>query len=606
MLINNNNKKLTRYEHVNDEYVFFVQRWNEILETKTLDMYQYNILNSCVACDEYADVIEKTLAGIFTSRQNVDDCKAESVQIIKADPLLDKYNRPLRNTLLRVLNGKIESKSKVDSLDDKAGSFFTSLNRIKHQLKNPLNQLKTNYLEYVLSELKVAIDAQDNELVNVCIGILASQCIYQGWSAKGLMELSQIFTTECSIDEKWQQFYNKIKSSTFDNYEIYYSIKIETRVELSADKVREIIASMGLEVICGADIIEQHKDNTEFCSKISSETTYVMTNISMSDPYSAVLRAINILNSKLSVATFYNTINPWIANYPQIIYLNCQTGEHDSLRLTDIFKTYDYVDSNNGVFEDTRQIISSQNLEDTKNKLNAVFAYTNLSRSSIFQETKYITLWIALESVMRTGQYQDIITHIKCVLPEILATRYVYRIVRNFSEDCIRCKLKKCDEIQLNFEQADKRNLVKKTISVFRDDSKYQILLSKCNCNKLLEFRCAEIHKLLNDNQLVSDKLEHYTQKIRWHIQRLYRIRNEITHSAFNENKSLVIYIEHLYTYLSQLISEIVYYIAHKESKSIDEAYATILENYNTYIELIKDNYFETTDLLPNGIIEFN
>lgn len=605
MLINNNNKKLTRYEHVNDEYVFFVQRWNEILETKTLDMYQYNILNSCVACDEYADVIEKTLAGIFTSRQNVDDCKAESVQIIKADPLLDKYNRPLRNTLLRVLNGKIDSKSKVDSLDDKAGSFFTSLNRLKYQLKNPLNQLKANYLEYVLSELKEAIDNQDNELVNVCIGILASQCIYQGWSAKGLMELSQIFTKDCTSDEKWQQFNNRIKSSTF-NYEIYYSIKIETRTELSADRVREIIASMGIEVICGADIIEQHQDNTEFCSKISSETTYVMTNITMSDPYSAVLRAINILNSKLSVATFYNTINPWIANFPQIIYLNCETGEHDSLRLTDIFKPYDYVDSNNGVFEDTRQIISSQNLEDTKNKLNAVFAYTNLSRSSIFQETKYITLWIALESVMRTGQYQDIITHIKCVLPEILATRYVYRIVRNFTEDCMRCKIKKCDELQLNFEQTDKRDLVKKTISIFRDESKYQILLSKCNCNKLLEFRCAEIHELLNDNQLMSDKLEHYTQKIRWHIQRLYRIRNEITHSAFNENKSLVIYIEHLYTYLSQLISEIVYYITHKESKSIDEAYATILENYNTYIELIKDNYFETTNLLPNGIIEFN
>ena len=605
MLINNNNKKLTRYEHVNDEYVFFVQRWNEILETKTLDMYQYNILNSCVACDEYADVIEKTLTGIFTSRQNVDDCKAESVQIIKADPLLDKYNRPLRNTLLRVLNGKIDSKSKVDSLDDKAGSFFTSLNRLKYQLKNPLNQLKANYLEYVLSELKEAIDNQDNELVNVCIGILASQCIYQGWSAKGLMELSQIFTKDCTSDEKWQQFNNRIKSSTF-NYEIYYSIKIETRTELSADRVREIIASMGIEVICGADIIEQHQDNTEFCSKISSETTYVMTNITMSDPYSAVLRAINILNSKLSVATFYNTINPWIANFPQIIYLNCETGEHDSLRLTDIFKPYDYVDSNNGVFEDTRQIISSQNLEDTKNKLNAVFAYTNLSRSSIFQETKYITLWIALESVMRTGQYPDIITHIKCVLPEILATRYVYRIVRNFTEDCMRCKIKKCDELQLNFEQTDKRDLVKKTISIFRDENKYQILLSKCNCNKLLEFRCAEIHELLNDNQLMSDKLEHYTQKIRWHIQRLYRIRNEITHSAFNENKSLVIYIEHLYTYLSQLISEIVYYITHKESKSIDEAYATILENYNTYIELIKDNYFETTNLLPNGIIEFN
>ena len=100
-------------------------------------------------------------------------------------------------------------------------------------------------------------------------------------------------------------------------------------------------------------------------------------------------------------------------------------------------------------------------------------------------------------------------------------------------------------------------------------------------------------------------KFEHYTKKIRWHIQRLYRIRNEITHSAFNENKSLVIYIEHLYSYLSQLMSEIVHYIVHKEVQSVDEAYATITENYNTYMELIKEGRMNTNEILENGIIEF-
>lgn len=46
MLSGSNNIPLIRYQNINEEYVFFIQRWKEILESKTLDMYQYNILNS--------------------------------------------------------------------------------------------------------------------------------------------------------------------------------------------------------------------------------------------------------------------------------------------------------------------------------------------------------------------------------------------------------------------------------------------------------------------------------------------------------------------------------------------------------------------------------
>jgi hypothetical protein len=311
------------------------------------------------------------------------------------------------------------------------------------------------------------------------------------------------------------------------------------------------------------------------------------------------------LNSSLSVATFYNTINPWIANSPEIVVLNEENQSCDSLRLTDIFKTYDYIDSNNAVFEATRRIILDLDLPEVTTKISAAFAYTNLSRSSIFQETKFITLWIALESVMRTGQYPDIITHVKTVLPEILCTRYLYRIVRNFTEDCMRCSIKRCDELSLNFEQLDKKALVRQMITVFRSQSDYPILLGKCNKNQLLEFRCEELHTLLNSREEIMNKYDHLTTKIRWHIQRLYRIRNEITHSAFSENKSLMIYIEHLYTYLAQLMSEVVHCIVYKEATSVDEAYTSILQNYLTYMALLKDKCIDTSDILPDGIIGF-
>lgn len=603
MLSNSNDSRL-RQKNVDNKYIFFFQRWQELLESRTLDMYQYNILNTYVACVELIDVIEKTMSGLLTSRINVDDCKDEALSIVKCDEILEKHNRPLRNLLLRILGSKIDGKARGDILDDKNGAQYISLNRLKFQLQTPVRQLEQHYLSYVLEELKASIDAQDKAKTEICMKALISQCISMGWSTKGLFLLSELFEGEKSELEKWTAFKNRITTDGNTFFEIYYSIKIETRPGMGAENVRNTIRAVGLRINTGSEIINGDENRRDLYSKLSAETTYIISEVSAADLYSAVLAVINTLNSKLSIATFYNTISPWIANSPQIVAYNKSSHTALALRLTDIFKTYDYIDSNNGVFEDTNRIFTNGAKEHITTKLSAAFAYTNLSRSSLFQETKYISLWIALESVMRTGQYSDIISHVKFVLPEILCIRYFYRMVRNFSEDCIRCGFKTETSIGIDMQSANKKELVKQLICIFRDSQAYQVLHTRCSANSLLDYRCSEIHELLNDPTAIIQKFEHYTQKIRWHIQRLYRIRNEITHSAFQEDKSLVIYIEHLYTYLAQLMSEVVYYVEHKNVSTVEEAYAIILESYRTYYELLKEGGLQVADVLPTGVIE--
>lgn len=603
MLSNSNDSRL-RQKNVDNKYIFFFQRWQELLESRTLDMYQYNILNTYVACVELIDVIEKTMSGLLTSRINVDDCKDEALSIVKCDEILEKHNRPLRNLLLRILGSKIDGKARGDILDDKNGAQYISLNRLKFQLQTPVRQLEQHYLSYVLEELKASIDAQNKAKTEICMKALISQCISMGWSTKGLFLLSELFEGEKSELEKWTAFKNRITTDGNTFFEIYYSIKIETRPGMGAENVRDTIRAVGLRINTGSEIINGDENRRDLYSKLSAETTYIISEVSAADLYSAVLAVINTLNSKLSIATFYNTISPWIANSPQIVAYNKSSHTALALRLTDIFKTYDYIDSNNGVFEDTNRIFTNGAKEHITTKLSAAFAYTNLSRSSLFQETKYISLWIALESVMRTGQYSDIISHVKFVLPEILCIRYFYRMVRNFSEDCIRCGFKTETSIGIDMQSANKKELVKQLICIFRDSQAYQVLHTRCSANCLLDYRCSEIHELLNDPTAIIQKFEHYTQKIRWHIQRLYRIRNEITHSAFQEDKSLVIYIEHLYTYLAQLMSEVVYYVEHKNVSTVEEAYAIILESYRTYYELLKEGGLQVADVLPTGVIE--
>lgn len=405
MLAGNNNSILQLHKKVNPEYLFFYQRWQEMLESRTLDMYQYNILNSCVACIELADVIDKTISGLLTARQNVDDAKWEAFEILKTDDILIKYDKPLHNTLLRILSTKFDSKQRGEAIEDKNSSFFISLNRLKYQLATPVRILRSKYLGYILQELKADIDEKNYKQIERHMAMIISQCIFLGWSAKGLFLLSAILEGNSSLEDKWIRFTEKVSNEVNNTFEVYYSIKIETRRGTTTENIREVISSLGLNLKKGNEVSQDYPEQQHLNSKISSETNYIVVSITSTDLFTAALSAINLLNSRLSVATFYNTISPWIASTPQIVVYDISNDLAESLTITDVFKTYDYIDSNNNVFADTNRILNDPNKIQIMNRLHAAFSYTNLSRSSYFQETKYISLWIAIESMMRTGQY---------------------------------------------------------------------------------------------------------------------------------------------------------------------------------------------------------
>lgn len=59
-----------------------------------------------------------------------------------------------------------------------------------------------------------------------------------------------------------------------------------------------------------------------------------------------------------------------------------------------------------------------------------------------------------------------------------------------------------------------------------------------------------------NKKKLVME-LNRYEQRINWHIQRLYRVRNSIIHSG-NQNDNMVFLVEHLHSYVDELIMDLI------------------------------------------------
>lgn len=271
-----------------------------------------------------------------------------------------------------------------------------------------------------------------------------------------------------------------------------------------------------------------------------------------------------------------------------------------------LYETHDYLDSSNRIFESTLALFSGENRYSIREKLQGAFVYTNISRASLFQEEKFMNLWIALESLARTDMYSDIILNIKESVPAAMTLRYIYRIVRNFIEDCKRCEIdfifSKCS---IDVQQETKQNMVKEFIALIKDPILYSELKEKCKYNSLLFNRVDSIKSLVTDVNYTKIKVENHYKRVYWHIQRLYRIRNEIAHAALREKSSLILYIEHLYDYLSTYISEIVTCLSGKELETIEDALCYIKDNYFVFVDMVKNGDYDIIEknVLASGII---
>ena len=102
MLSGSNDEKLTN-KKVDLKVVPFYQVWQELVHVQTLDVYQYRVLTSFSALKELLSVIKKTQQGLFTTDDNIEACRLETLYILKQDKVLEKYNKALLNRLQAAL-----------------------------------------------------------------------------------------------------------------------------------------------------------------------------------------------------------------------------------------------------------------------------------------------------------------------------------------------------------------------------------------------------------------------------------------------------------------------------------------------------------------------
>ena len=95
MLKGSNNSQL-KHINIQDIYIPFYQIWQELFDSRTLDVYQYRVMNSLYALIELESVILKTIEGLYITDHNIDVCREELIYS-KRDSVFVKYSKALLN-----------------------------------------------------------------------------------------------------------------------------------------------------------------------------------------------------------------------------------------------------------------------------------------------------------------------------------------------------------------------------------------------------------------------------------------------------------------------------------------------------------------------------
>lgn len=578
---------------IDSKYFLLYQVWKELTCNKTLDTYQFRVMNTLSALTELKVVTEQYLKGYSKGDHNIKDCRIETNRLIKNDKVLQKYYPAIQNRLLSHLNGNLETEPQRRVL--------------LYELEYVLKILTPQYFENLICVLERDIDCGNDSDIITETNQLVSCCINQGWSDNALFHVIDTLQRSESDPARWDWFKNKLCSNNCDEYHILLPLNIRPinlprqTTKVALEKILEEIKRLGIRSLSIEDVQEQYSG---LVKEKLADKDYLLFSVPARDVFSASQKAISKFSGIFNILSFYGLAEPWNLRDISWFVINTANQYVRNLKPKDLYSTYDYLESSSKVFRISKDLDKYAD-SSVRVRLQAVYSYANMGKVSYAQTEKYMNTWVALESLCRTETSDSIIGGIKEVVPPALCLRYIYKCFRNFAEDCWRCNIV---SENINWRNPSKELLVKEIIEMMNDPERYQVFHESCAVNKLLLIRCEEIHMLATDGNKMFERIERHYQNVNLQLSRLYRMRNEIVHSALNEEESIIRYIEHLDDYLVNFAAEVIMCWEKHSQSSIEVIFQIIKDNYKMFEDIKNskkdvDKMALLEDLRKTGII---
>lgn len=569
---------------------FFVERWHELLYHKTPITYRAHATNSHILLHEWREYLDHVSDGASSWAWD-GACKIR-------DELLGTAGkgRPsiagvieLDTSLNARFPGLIQEITAAGrALEGSADPQRWRAQRARAAADQLLAAIGESYLEFLFSDLTAALALEDEaphatpedcRVISRLTGAVVTQLLERGFSSHYLFSRRKCFTEPSSrrlAEEddagKWSAFVNR-----------FGSVDKETTVvacvsSVPADLMRSFAIGevrFSTEFRCRLDEASGPGDATEFIEEIYEPESaarraeqhfqakyatregllFASVVIRAGDHIAAIPaaeekihRALDLLRyafKQEAMCLLNDVIVYWpIANAIPFSFTHARVSAISSI------DPMDFGDMQNTF----NRLQAHQHLDATaKDKLRAALRYCRLGLDIQTGENAFLCLWIALEFLTRMPGDESLSQAAFRFVSDIMGLQAIQRQLTYIATVLGSRGFRAIDGLRV--ERTDGKGWVSpgELYHILSDESASAALLRDCSECALAVHRITDLRQVLSTPQEMAKRMGASWQHANWQMHRMYRLRNEIVHSAAHAVASPLLH-EHLHVYVDTLI----------------------------------------------------
>jgi hypothetical protein len=490
---------------------FFVQAWYSLVHHNSLDSHRVRCMNSLNIIRELQGLISRrgALKGI---EKDIDLVSQEALDIIKSDLVMTQFFQEHVQRVVPLLRKKDKQKK-----NQKADSPL-----LMYYLKDFREDLEKNYKDRLFAELEAAIfEGQDKDKIFHLTRILMSLLVDNGHSMESLFSIvRQVLCKSGNGDFNGRfKHLKSILSQGYVDYEIIFRLT-------DFSKFNDTMAELGGIKFSLTSGIEPSDNRMKKFMTPGQNVVFAHLETSGLDAQSAGLKAKQKIDNLLDLIRFELEGNVVSVDARFVV------GKQNKEIKNTLYNLPTRIPNPSRNLSDDEFLCFLNNIEyalesaeiqpESRKKITSAFRFYRMGRDTPLYENKFINWWTALEYLLRTGEDGSIITEIEGKLTSALLIEYTGKHLKSYISACVYCGadiggswITPADFFELIHDKDRWKDIKEQII-------KYPLLVTS-----LEMFR-----KQTKDEQAISNFLETHENHLRWHINRLWRMRCDIVHSA--------------------------------------------------------------------------
>lgn len=516
------------YKH--DGILFCAQRIEEMLMNYTSHLYKVPVYNTFLLCTEYLKTYDLVKEGTI-DQAHLSNTLEEFIDTFNSDIVIREH---FTSTEIQHFIGKLK------------GTSLPEQRKVMYYLYHVM----ASYPVWAANALKNAvINPKEKKKIEKALRSYLPMLIGLGYQPFHIYRfVKQHFRDDTISDEQClDKFLNH-----FDGIDIEYTVYFA--VDKKVEQFRKILESrLGISF-----------ELDEFSRKLKYDhKKFICINMQSSalDSNGAAIRAYKVFNIFMRYYKFLgNRDEDWCGD--TALVKDPDGGvEFSHLKPDRYVVSKDYDDQTLGT--NSERIISKL-LENSAGNdffiIDKIISTHNTALESHDAKNAFLNLWSIIEII---GVYDHTDSKIKEILRSVvpvLKRNYINRVVEEL-HDYLKANMTQEDYNQildsLKLNGSEKFQIACLLILPENEDKRkatYQSLQQY----PLIRSRISQLNEdVFKTKKKFIDELQRYEQRLTWHIQRLYRVRNAIIHSG-EADENIKALVEHLHSYADEIILEIM------------------------------------------------